>query len=133
MRRTTLVLVLAGLIAIAAPHVYAHHSFSAEFDANKPIKVTGTVTKLEWQNPHAWFYVDVKDEGGATSNWGFELATPNVLLRFGWTRSTIGTGDVVTVEGYQAKNGKPIANASAVTLERTGQKLFTGPGKGGDK
>jgi DNA/RNA endonuclease YhcR with UshA esterase domain len=109
----------------------AHHAFSAEFDANKPITLTGTITSVEWQNPHTWFYIDVKDEAGNVANWGFELASPNLLLRNGWTRNTIKAGDVVTVESFQAKNGKNIANARTVTLTATGQRLLGGASQAG--
>jgi Family of unknown function (DUF6152) len=130
--RCTLSLPLLALAAVfaAAPGL-AHHSFSAEFDASRKMTATGTVTKLEWQNPHTWFYVDVEDENGNVSNWGFELASPNLLLRSGWSRSSLKIGDVVTVEAYLAKNGTNNANAQAVTLTRTGQRLFTGSSKGG--
>ena len=101
MKKTALICRVMGLgLSVTAVGALAHHSFSAEFDANKPLKVTGTVTKLEWQNPHTWFYVDVKDDGGSVANWGFELASPNLLLRNGWTRSSMKVGDVVTVEAY---------------------------------
>ena len=76
--------------------VVAHHAFAAEFDADKPVKLTGAVTKLDWTNPHAWIYVDVKDETGKVANWGFELASPNGLMRNGWTRFSLKPGDVVT-------------------------------------
>ena len=107
----------------------AHHSFSAEFDANKRATFTGAVTSVEWRNPHTWFYVDVKDDAGNVVNWGFELASPNLLLRSGWTRSSMKVGDQVSVEAYLAKNGANIANAHAVTLTSTGQSLFTGSSK----
>jgi hypothetical protein len=77
----------------------AHHSFSAEFDANQPLKFTGTVTKVEWVNPHAWLYIDVKDETGKVTNWGWEMGSPNSLLRLGWTRNSLKPGEVVTIEG----------------------------------
>ena len=129
--RTKLAAVLAavGLLLATIP-LTAHHSFYAEFDADKPIKVTGTVTKLEWENPHAWFYVDVRDESGKTTNWGFELGSPNLLIRAGWARNTLKIGDMVTVEASRAKSGANIANAKSVVLNRNGQKLFTGSSQG---
>lgn len=122
-------LAVIGLLLATLP-VVAHHSFYAEFDADKPFKGTGAVTKVEWENPHAWFYVDVRDEAGKITNWGFELGSPNLLIRAGWTRSTLKIGDVVAVEASRAKNGANIANAKSVVLNRTGQKLFTGSSQG---
>ena len=122
---------VAGVVVLlAAMPVLSHHSFYAQFDANKPVKLTGAVTKVEWENPHAWFYIDVKEDSGAVSNWGFELGSPNLLIRAGWGRNTLKTGDVVTVEASRAKNGKNIANAKVVILNSTGQKLFTGSSQG---
>jgi hypothetical protein len=91
--------------------------------------MTGTVTSVEWRNPHVWFYVDVKGDAGSLVNWGFELASPNLLLRNGWTRSAMNVGDVVTVKAYRAKNGLNLANAHGVTLAATGKTLFTGSSK----
>jgi hypothetical protein len=129
--RTKLAILLGaiGLLLTTVPSI-AHHSFYAEFDADKPIKVTGAVTKLEWENPHAWFYVDVRDESGKTTNWGFELGSPNLLIRAGWARNTLKIGDMVTVEASRAKSGANIANAKSVVLNRNGQKLFTGSSQG---
>jgi len=122
---------LAGVVVfLAAMPVLSHHSFYAEFDANKPVKLTGAVTKVEWENPHAWFYVDVKEDSGAVSNWGFELGSPNLLIRSGWGKNSLKVGDVVTVEASRAKNGKNIANAKVVILASTGQKLFGGSSQG---
>ena len=123
--KTAMVLVGVALLLAGRP-VVAHHAFSAEFDAVKPIKLTGAVTRLDWTNPHAWIYVDVKDDTGKVANWGFELASPNGLMRTGWTRFSLKPGDVVTVEGTRAKNGSNNANAQVVTLAKTGQRLFAG-------
>ena len=119
-----------GGLLLAMP-AFGHHAFSAEFDADKPITLTGTVTSVEWQNPHTWFYIDVKDEAGNVANWGLELASPNLLLRNGWTRNTMKVGDVVTVESFRAKNGSNIANARSITLTATGQKLLGGSSQEG--
>jgi hypothetical protein len=121
---------VAMLGLLAASRAFAHHSFSAEFDADKPLKMTGTVTKVEWMNPHTWFYIDVKDDKGNVTNWGLELASPNFLMRAGWSKSSIKTGDVVTVEGYYAKSGANIGNARAITLEATGKRLTSTTGNG---
>jgi len=117
---------VAGLgLLLAAVPVFAHHSFEAEYDSKKPINIQGVVTKLEWTNPHARFYVDVKDESGKVTNWNFELGSPNVLIRQGWKRDSLKTGDTVTVEGYLAKDGSSLANARRVTLA-DGRKVFAG-------
>ena len=115
----------AGLaLVLASAPARAHHSFAAEFDANAPVELTGQVTKVEWTNPHAWFYIDVETEDGSVANWGIELGSPNGLMRAGWTRNSMQMGDVVTVEGSQAKDGSNNANARSVTLAETGQRLF---------
>lgn len=114
----------AGILASALP-VFAHHSFAAEYDASKPVELKGVVTKMEWTNPHARFYIDVKDASGNVTNWNFELASPNVLSRNGWTRHTLKEGDVVTVQGSRAKDGSYLANARSVTLA-DGKKVFAG-------
>jgi len=120
---------LVGLLVSAVP-VPAHHSFAAEYDANKPLTLKGTVTKIEWTNPHARFYIDVKDEKGATTNWNLELASPNGLLRNGWTRKSLTIGDEVTVQGSAARDGSKMANARVVTLSN-GRQVFAGS-SGGD-
>ena len=116
--------------AIAGTSVVAHHSFAAEFDASKPVKITGTVTKIEWLNPHVWFYVDVKDDAGKVSNWGVEMGSPNGLMRTGWTRNSMKVKDVVTVEGSRARDGSTTANARTVTLASSGKALFAASSQG---
>jgi hypothetical protein len=125
MKARWLVAAAAALLMARAP-AFAHHSFAAEFDRNLPIMVTGNVTKVEWANPHARFYIDAKDEAtGETVNWDFELGSPNGLMRRGWTRNSMKLGDVVTVTGHRAKNSPLVGNASTVTLAN-GKKLFAG-------
>jgi hypothetical protein len=113
-------LVVGAMLLVARP-TSAHHSFSAEFDSAKPITITGIVTKVEWTNPHAWFYVNVKDKNtGEVTNWGAELGPPHGLQRQGWRRDTLQIGSEVTVKGSLAKNGAKRMNASTVTLTATG-------------
>jgi uncharacterized protein DUF6152 len=119
-----LTLIVAGLVAVVAPAL-AHHSFAAEYDNGKPVKLTGTVTKVEWMNPHARFYIDVKDEAGKVTNWEFELGSPNGLMRRGWTRNSLKQGDAVSVSGYAAKDGSNLGNARTVNLA-DGRKVFAG-------
>jgi hypothetical protein len=126
MKAKLLSIVVAAAVFIgAAVPVVAHHAFAAEFDRNKPITITGKVTKVEWMNPHARFYVDAKDESGKAVNWDFELGSPNVLMRRGWTRNSLKNGDVVTVTGFGAKNSPNVGNATTVTLA-DGRKVFAG-------
>ncbi len=112
------------LVCSAVP-MLAHHSFAAEYDATKKITITGTVTKVEWMNPHARFYVDVKDESGKVTNWNFELGAIPVLLKQGWKRDSLKAGDQVTVDGARAKDGSNTANAQKVVLP-DGRRVFGG-------
>jgi hypothetical protein len=130
MKRLLIACSTAAIGVASTLHISAHHSFTAEYDIKKPISMTGTVTSVEWQNPHTWFYIDVKDDAGNVTNWGMELASPNLLVRNGWTKSTLKTGDLVDVEGYGAKNGKNIGNARTIVIKATGQRLVAGSSAG---
>jgi hypothetical protein len=121
---------LVVAVLLTAARLAAHHNFLAEFDANKPLKLTGTVTKLEWTNPHTWFYIDVKDDGGSVTNWAMEMGSPNSLVRAGWTRNAMKTGDLVTVEGFLARDKPNVGNARVVILSATGQRLFAASSQG---
>ena len=123
-------MVAVGLLLATTP-VMAHHAFSAEYDATKPVTLEGIVTKVEWQNPHVFFYIDVRDEQtGKVTNWALEMGAPAVIQRNGWTRNSMKIGDIVTVTGTKAKNGKPLANARSVVLTKTGKKLGAGSSEG---
>src|ERR1700689_5147781 len=127
----------AGLaFAIGPVPMFAHHAFAAEFDANQPVTLKGSLTKTEWSNPHGWIYVDVKGSDGKVTNWAVEFGSPNALLRRGLRRTDFPPGIEVTVQGFRAKSGTPTANASSVTLP-DGRNLYTGSSnpdaKGADK
>jgi hypothetical protein len=116
---------------LAAVPMLAHHSFSAEYDRSKSIELNGTVTKVEWMNPHARFYLDVKDDAGKVTNWEFELGSPNGLMRQGWTRNSLKVGDVVQVNGSRAKDGSNLVNASNVAFE-DGKRVLGGASSADD-
>jgi hypothetical protein len=116
---------VAGLGLCLAVPVVAHHSFGVEYDIKKPVKVTGTVTKLEWTNPHARLYVDVVDQGGTKVNWNFEMASPNILERNGWTRRALNPSDTVVVEGYAGRVNASRGIANSIKFE-DGRSLFAG-------
>src|SRR5262245_2938556 len=132
MRPKTLVCcaVVFSMIAASLP-VFAHHSFAAEYDSTKVVKLTGNVTRVDWQNPHAYFYIDVKNpETGRVENWAFEMGAPSVIARQGWTKTTLKIGDVIIVEGTRAKDGGTHGNARSVYMASTGKKLGAGSSEG---
>ena len=128
-RQAYALLTLITLLAAVAP-AFAHHSFAAEFDATKPVNLRGYVTKIEWTNPHVWFYLNVKDETGKVTNWGFEMGPPHGLQGRGWTRETMKLGDEVIVAASRAKNGSNRANARTVTLAKNGTVLGAASSEG---
>ena len=118
--------VLVGILGLlAGVQLAAHHSFAAEFDDSKPVKITGTITKVEWQNPHIWFYVDVKNADGSVTNWMVEGGSPNALIRRGFTKDALPVGTEIIADGYQAKDGSPRANGRDITFP-DGRKIFVG-------
>jgi hypothetical protein len=124
--RTKLAVGLAGMFLVAAAvSLGAHHAFSAEFDADKPVSFKGTISKMEWTNPHVWLHLDVKDAKGTVEQWAFEAGTPNVLFRRGFTKQSLSIGTVVVVDGYRAKDGSHRANGRDLTFE-DGRKMFLG-------
>lgn len=130
MRSTLSAAFLIGLLLLGAMSARAHHAFAAEFDINRPVQLTGTVTKVEWINPHAWIHVSVKKPDGTLEDWAIETGTPNTLLRRGLKKADLPPGTVIKVAGYQSKDGTPRANGSNVTLP-DGRSLFLGSTRAG--
>ena len=123
MRKIGLLGAVAGILLSAVVPVLAHHAFSSEFDQAKPIKLSGEITKLEWVNPHAWIFIDVKGTDGTVVGWRFEMGAPNALLRAGWSRSDIKPGTAVTISGFLARSGGSVGNAFQIRLP-DGRDLF---------
>src|SRR5882724_6999208 len=123
--KTRFAVCAAGVLLLSSVAVFAHHAFQAEYDATKPVKVTGTVSKVEWTNPHIWFYVDVKDDSGKVTTWGFSGGPPGMLQRRGITKNVLKIGDTVTVEGFRAKDSSTNGTGGNVTFS-DGRKVFAG-------
>ena len=130
MRTTFRVLAVSAGLFLASLPALAHHSFAAEFDVKQPITLKGTVTKVEWTNPHVWIYIDVTNDNGAVEHWQCENGAPNALARMGWTRHSLSVGDKITIEGFRAKNADNTANARQVILA-DGRKVFSGSAEDG--
>lgn len=126
--RRNLIIAVWFFLLLASMSARAHHSFASVFDSEKPITLTGPVTKIEWANPHIHLYIDVKDETGTVVNWAIEMGSPNMLVRLGWTRHAMKVGDVLTIEGHLARDGSKLANARTVLL--AGKKMSAGPSEG---
>jgi uncharacterized protein DUF6152 len=124
MRGTILSATIAAALCLAAPAI-AHHSFAAEFDADKPIKLTGKVVEMRWSNPHAWIYLDVTGANGKVERWAFETGAANGLFRRGWRKEDLPAGTVLVIQGWQARNGSNTANAGSITFQ-DGRRLFAG-------